>query len=232
MVHVLNIGHGGPFAAEDCDFLTVNKRGERFMNENGSVMFITNACMAQPDCDAWDIYDGNFKDNLLKTVPENISVLGVPMVDEHTDEKMENAIADGTLFRADTLAELAEQMGVPAENLEKTVARYNELAAAGKDEDFNTDPTHMFPVTTPPFYVSHIPVTVLAVIFGLNCDEYLRVCDASDTPLEGLYVIGNMQGNFFAQDYPMITPGISHGRCLTFGRRLGQALAAGTLIDV
>ena len=37
-------------------------------------------------------------------------------------------------------------------------------------------------------------------------------------------------GNMFTDSYPMLVPGISHGRCVTFGRLLGQALATGKLI--
>ena len=34
-------------------------------------------------------------------------------------------------------------------------------------------------------------------------------------------------GNFFANDYPICAPGLSHGRCLTLGALIGQAVATG-----
>jgi hypothetical protein len=39
---------------------------------------------------------------------------------------------------------------------------------------------------------------------------------------------GSAAGDFFANDYPTICPGIGHGRCITFGRLAG-ILAAGNL---
>lgn len=44
---------------------------------------------------------------------------------------------NGLWHTADTLAGLAEAIGVPAVELQATVERFNTLAAAGVDEDFN-----------------------------------------------------------------------------------------------
>ena len=44
---------------------------------------------------------------------------------------------DGKVFKADTLEELAEKTGIPVEKLKESVARYNELVAAGADDDFH-----------------------------------------------------------------------------------------------
>ena len=44
----------------------------------------------------------------------------------------------GVVFQGDSLAELASEIGVPAEALEQTAKRYNKLAAAGHDDDFDS----------------------------------------------------------------------------------------------
>ena len=44
-------------------------------------------------------------------------------------------------------------------------------------------------------------------------------------PTQGLYAIGNAQGDFFGGDYPVHCPGISHGRCVVFGQLVGESLA-------
>lgn len=46
----------------------------------------------------------------------------------------------------------------------------------------------------------------------------------------GLFAAGNAQGDVFGQDYPVHYPGISHGRCVTFGQLVGEALAKGTVL--
>ena len=48
----------------------------------------------------------------------------------------EALIEQGAVKRADTIAELARQIDVPADALEQTVARFNEFAAKGLDPDF------------------------------------------------------------------------------------------------
>jgi hypothetical protein len=56
------------------------------------------------------------------------------------------------------------------------------------------------------------------------------VCTEDDQPIDGLFAIGNMQGDFFAFSYPVACPGVSHGRCVTFGQLVGEALANDTVI--
>ena len=43
--------------------------------------------------------------------------------------------------------------------------------------------------------------------------------------------VDNVMGNFFANDYPICCPGLSHGRCLTLGALLGKALAEDTTVQ-
>ena len=134
---------------------------------------------------------------------------------------------DHILFRGDTVEELAEKMGCDPAVLKATFDRYNELCDMGFDEDFGKDPSKLTKVDQPPFYASRIRCGMLVTIYGLNCDAHSRVCDEKDVPLPGLYAVGNVQGNFFTDSYPILIPGISHGRGVTIGRILGQALAKG-----
>ena len=68
------------------------------------------------------------------------------------------------------------------------------------------------------------------VPFGLHVNDDSQVCTEADEPIAGLYAIGNMQGDFFAFSYPVHCPGVSHGRCVTFGQLVGEALAQGKTI--
>ena len=49
-------------------------------------------------------------------------------------------VAAGTMFAADTLDDLAEQLGVDAAGLKESVDRYNELCEKGEDTDFHKRP--------------------------------------------------------------------------------------------
>lgn len=224
----------GPFAqnGERRGFLCVNREGERYTIEYNNLHGMANSLITQPGGEAYTIFDANFAEYALRMSPENISVEGTPIVDENTQAKVDAAVAaqDGLCFKADTLEELAEQVGLPVDTFMASVNRYNELVAAGEDIDMGLEPDLLSPIDTPPFYASRIGQAILVIIYGLNCDSHSRVCDPDDNPIPGLYAVGNAQGNFFAVDYPLICPGISHGRCLTFGYTLPKAILKDELI--
>jgi predicted oxidoreductase len=60
---------------------------------------------------------------------------------------------------------------------------------------------------------------------SLKVNNDSQVLNAEGKAIEGLYAVGNMQGELFANDYPLYIVGCSHGRCMTFGYELGKFLA-------
>lgn len=223
---------GGPLFAGDgsLGWLNVNLNGMRYANEICSLPMGCYSAMCQPQAAAYSIYDGDFKEKLLAQNPSGLGLGGVPQLTDDLEEKMATAKEQGFFFEANTIEELAEAIGAPADTLKSTIAHYNEMCAKGVDEDYNKPAQYLTTIETPPFYASRVKCALLVCCFGLNVDSYARVCDGDDEPIEGLYAIGNVMGNMFTDSYPMLVPGISHGRCVTFGRLLGQALATGKLI--
>ncbi|HTY61247.1 MAG TPA: FAD-dependent oxidoreductase [Acidobacteriota bacterium] len=214
-------------------FLHVNKHGLRYQNEDISCQGCCLGKMMQPDGIGWTILDSDF----LKYVPQTLAIGGGFFWD-HPDRNMgeewkpdadmaalEDNIKAGLAFRANTWDELAAKMKVPAEALKKTVARYNELVKKGVDEDFGKRKELLFPIEKPPFYAGLIKSALLATTSGLRVNTKLEVLDAQDEPLGRFYAVGNVQGDMFAVDYPTVFPGLSHGRCITFGRMVGLHLA-------
>lgn len=220
MVH--NLG-AGPLTSHP--FLRINKLGERYENEDVPIPLMANAIQLQPGNISWTIFDSTFA--------EDVPHLGVgfsrsPVVSEGTLAGLETALDNGTLaFEADTLAELAAKIGVPAEAFEATVARYNEVGRQGVDLDFGKSPEMLTAIDTPPFYASKNALALLVVLGGLKVNPKLQVLDAAGQVIPGLYASGNVVGGMFANDYPVIVPGLSHSRALTFGRIAGQNAAAG-----
>ena len=66
--------------------------------------------------------------------------------------------------------------------------------------------------------------------FGFHVDKNSQVCTAESKPIAGLFAVGNVQGEFFANSYPVHCPGLSHGRAITFGQLVGEALAKDTVL--
>ena len=61
---------------------------------------------------------------------------------------------------------------------------------------------------------------------GLNVNIDSQILDETGAPIPGLYAVGNTAGGLFGVDYNEApTPGVSLGRCVTFGKLLGEHLA-------
>ncbi len=207
-------------------WLMVNRDGRRFCNETAYEPCITNARMNAPGNVAWAIWDSHFEENFKRQEPAKYA-----RITESVPEAVERAVQEGDYLKADTLEELAEKMGVPAGNLISTVERYNRLVEAGDDTDFGVPERFLSAVKDGPFYAGTISAWMLSVPYGLHVDANSQVCDDDDEPIEGLFAVGNAQGDFFANAYPVTLPGSNHGRSVCFGRLVGQALANDQLID-
>jgi len=218
-------------------FLHVNALGERFKNEDVNTQSKSCSKEYEPGGIAWTIYDADGLTQVKQQVDAGLGGglfygqmwqpmdLGWSM--EVEQETLEQHIKDGKVVVADTIEELAEKMEVPVETFVATVKRYNELYELQNDPDFGKRTELLTPLVKPPFYGGKLASTTLSMCGGLHTDTSLRVLAADDKPIEGLYVAGSAQGDFFANDYPTICPGIGHGRCITFGRMAGIKAAGG-----
>ncbi|HJF66136.1 MAG TPA: FAD-dependent oxidoreductase [Slackia equolifaciens] len=226
------------FGAASYGFLHVNWEGKRFKNEDVNTQSKSVTKALQTHKDAWTIYDSHGLEQVKEQIDAGLGgglqwgQLTQPVGGEYNLEAqkkvLEGEIADGLTVTADSLEELAEKMGVPAENLVATVDRYNELCDLGKDLDFGKRPEVMGKVQDPPFYAGKLVASMLTMCGGLRTNTEAQVLDAEDHPIEGLYVCGSAAGEFFgAGDYPTYVPGIGHGRCVTFGRIAGINAAGG-----
>ncbi|MBQ4369873.1 MAG: FAD-dependent oxidoreductase [Oscillospiraceae bacterium] len=213
-------------------FLFVNHRGERFMNEDNYVQGKCNAIFRQNRPFAWSIIDSAWAEKVPLTLPYGGGIFW----DQDRDIKdawsaeedrgaLERSEKAGALLKADTIEELAEKMGVPAENLKKTFERYNELSRAGKDLDFGKRRELLIPLDTPPYMALKFGAALLTTVGGLKTDERLRVVDGDLDPIPGLYAVGNAGGGRYGMDYPLVVPGSSHGTALVFGYLAAEFIA-------
>lgn len=223
--------------AQSYNFLHVNGEGKRFMNEDVNTQSKSCVKEYQPEGLAYTIYDANSLEKFAESCNQGISGgissdqqyrrYGVPFDMEVELKLREAKIEQGLLFQADSLDDLAKQVGIPADNLKATVDRYNELCAKGNDDDFGKRPEIMWPVDTPPFFAGELISTLLASSGGLRQDTDCHILDEENKVIENLYVCGAAGGQYFSNDYPTICPGTNHGRCLTFGRIAGINAAGG-----
>lgn len=220
-------------------WLKVNTKGERFFNESALYDYAPHAAAAQPGKLCISVFDANFWQNITQFETMGCSRQypfpnGAPndgMYDfkdgdfeKRTTESVEGMVAQGIIQKADTLEELAEKMGLPVETFVATVNRYNELAEKGDDEDFYKEAYRMIALKTAPYYAVRNSSMALSTLDGIRIDTHCRPIDANCEPFEGLYVIGDCSGSFFAHSYPNLVTGYAHGRTMTYARRVAAEM--------
>ena len=140
-------------------------------------------------------------------------------------------LANGYLKRGHTLDALARACGIDPAGLQATVARYNAMAATGRDDDFAKGETPynrvqgdaaaghanacMAALTRGPFYAVRVVPGSLGTFAGLKTDGQARVLDAEGRPIAGLYAAGNDMNSIMGGCYP--SGGITLGPALTYG---------------
>lgn len=244
-------GSGGPM--DGSAFLKLNKHGKRYTNEG--IMGYWGAGLQgarQPKGSLYTVWDANWRQELeCQTLDHTAIDMGDAAALQRLADQMEQVAKNGVqvipvmgpggpkkgmanmLVSADTIEGLCDKLelsGQDRENFIASVARYNELAHKGVDEDFAKDPRQLHPVEKPPFYayceneraVGFLMVTVC----GLVVDEHQQVIDHStDEPIPGLYATGNCSGERFPIMYTTPVAGVSIGIAYTLGRLVGDYVA-------
>jgi 3-oxosteroid 1-dehydrogenase len=212
--------------------LLVNGAGQRFVNEAAPYVDTVHAMYdghsaATPHIPCWLIFDQRYKSTYVFAGRPP----GRPFPRRWYDA--------GAVYRAPALAELAGQIGVDAQGLDKTVARFGEFAQDGTDEDFHRgdsaydryygDPRrrpnpNLAPLDRPPFYAARIVPGDLGTKGGLVTDERARVLRADGSPIPGLYAAGNTSAAVMGHSYA--GAGATIGPAMTFGYIAALDLAA------
>lgn len=193
-------------------WLRVNKRGERFSNEDRPYELLYAKDVAQPDGMHFQIFDGKYADDI-----KDMGTSGTMRGDWAT--MVPEALEKGDLHAADTLQGLAESLGIPADTFEATVKRYNELVEKGEDEDFGKQARRLKPIVEPPFYAFARQPVCLTSLCGLEVNGNMQVLDSEGNVVEGLFAAGNNSGNFFGGLVQrMNAGGMGVGRAVLTGR--------------
>ncbi|MEV0699523.1 FAD-dependent oxidoreductase [Saccharopolyspora sp. NPDC050389] len=147
-------------------------------------------------------------------------------------ERVLEEVGKGVVRRADTLPELARWIGLPADNLARSVHRFNELMTQGHDEDYlrheslaakGIDP-HLSAVDSGPFYaVRMLPAELVCTHTGLRIDGRARVLDTEGQVVPGLYAAGEAAGGILGERY--VGGGNSVAHALVLGRLAGDGAA-------
>ena len=155
--------------------------------------------------------------------PREILPVGWNLLMEGYEWSADNSaeIEKGWIQKADTLADLAEIMGIDADGLEASVASWNDACAAGHDPLGRPAPT-LAPLATPPFYGFTSAPLLGWTNGGPRRNEKAQVLDPFGEPIGRLYAAGTVSST-----YSRCKDGGFHiGDALAFGRVAGRNAAA------
>jgi len=151
--------------------IQVNARGERFSNEHEGYSEQCVKVLEQPGRVAWNIYD------------ERLHRLGMSFDDYR------QAMEAGAIRSAPDLDALSAQIGVPAQNLIRTVQEASDCAAGKRSDAFGRDFSSA-PALRPPYYAVKVTGALFHTQGGLEVDASARVCDTAGQPLPNLFAGG------------------------------------------
>ncbi|KUE87430.1 3-oxosteroid 1-dehydrogenase [Cupriavidus necator] len=206
--------------------LVVNGQGRRFVNEAAPYSEFVPAMYRDHEktgssVPAWMVFDAAFRHKY----PCGPILPGSVMPDRGIPASL-----SGILVRADSLAQLAQRIGVDAGGLADSVARMNHYAATGVDEEFGkgdnlfdtyySDPAVrpnpcLAPIGKAPFYAVRIDAGDIGTKGGLVTDASARVLRDDGSAIAGLFAIGNTSASMMGTSYP--GAGSTLGPAMTFG---------------
>lgn len=142
------------------------------------------------------------------------------------------------IIKADSIAELAEKIKVPADALTATVEHWNKDITAGKDTEFGRilkrdlkgktafagreAPIVSEPLGEGPYYAVALYPTMLNTQGGPKKNVSGQVMDTLDRPVPRLYAAGEL-GSMWGSIYQ---GACNNAECIVFGRIAGRNAAA------
>lgn len=155
----------------------INKDGLRYVKEDGRRDEICLATFAQKDRQYYMINDSQIIPQDRKTT---------------SGQNLDELIKKGTVIEAQTLKELAKEIGVPEKTLVKTINEFNE-AVEKKSDSFGRQ-IWGNKIEKGPFYATLRFPALHHTMGGVKINEQAQVIDTNNVPINGLYAAGEVTG--------------------------------------
>ena len=207
--------------------ICVNQDGKRFVNEQESRVDVREVALEeQPNAIQYDIYTDKILDDLRANN-------GAFMFDLYFGEQ---GRAKQLVQSASSLEELAEKIGVPAENLVETVDAYNASVEAGETDEFgrsydasnvgNAYSVAINKIEGDTYYAIPLKALVVMTLGGVTIDTSAHVMDEAGSQIPGLYAAGEVTGGIWGK---FVSGGTGVMGPITFGRIAARSVMSDTL---
>ncbi len=151
--------------------LLVNKEGARFISENAGGLNLGTTIQAQTDGAVFSITDKTGYDSFYR-------------IRKH--------VGLGYYSQGETLAELAEALGIDPAGLEQTVADFNEAAESETEDELLGEVASRPLDAEGPYYGVRIEAANHMTKGGVSCNENAQVLYEDGSVVEGLYAAGEV----------------------------------------
>jgi len=178
--------------------IVVNQNGERFCNETEANPAIREVALEeQPEAVQYDIYTDKVLEDLMQTGSSVFMKFYF----------YEGGLGEHVMYSADSIEGLAEKIGVPAENLKKTIEEYNAAVEAGTDEAFGRELTTadasynlaFNKLEGEKFYAIRLHALCVMTLGGVTANANMQVLDESGNVIPGLYAAGEVVGGIWGK---------------------------------
>ncbi len=178
--------------------IVVNNEGNRFCNETEETVSIREVALEkQPEAVQYDIYTDKILADLMQTGSSIFMKFYF----------YEGGAGEHVMYAADSIEELAEKIGVPAENLKKTVETYNAAVDAGVDAEFGrkldgTDNNYNLAINKiegDKYYAIRLHALCVMTLGGVTANENMQVLDEDGNVIPGLYAAGECVGGIWGK---------------------------------
>lgn len=187
----------------------VNKDGNRFVDEGARRDVMTKGLFEQKDASMWVILDkhsyptGDTKNNFNESIDELVNA--------------------GRAYKADTLEDLAKQIGVNPDNLKNAVAEFNKSVDTKAKDKFGRT-LYKDKIDTAPFYAGARVPTAHHTMGGIEINPSAQVLDKNGKVVPGLYAAGETTGGIHGSNR---LGGNALADTVVFGRIAGKSAAEG-----
>lgn len=209
--------------------LMVNKEGRRFINEEEmqNTTFTGNAIAIQPERIGFSILDSSIIKGYKKRGLDVTNFVHHPDNIDDFEQCVDDSIAakNPDVYKADSIEELANMLGIDPEALEDTIDEYNDMCDS-YDEQFFKDRRFMKPIRKAPFYAGAFRPSGYGTLGGIKINDNAEVLNDEWKKIPGLFACGTDTCTIYGDSYMFLLPGNTMGYCLNTGRFAGEGAAA------
>lgn len=185
LLHLCNPQTGATYdiTAASLEGIFVNKEGKRFVREDGRRDEISKAILEQTDGIMYLVFSADYTPDASAA-----RTFGGQTLQYYLDNKLSGYV------KGETLDDLAAELGMPADELKKTVDEYN-ACVAGDAKDSVGRVSFGAPLLQGPYYAYPRSPAVHHTMGGVRVDTQSHALDKDGNPIPGLYCAGEITGN-------------------------------------